>query len=280
MKNRGVVYCATTSTAYLEAAFISALSLRQQEPALPITLISDCPFLEHLPLQDYGITPKLLDANELGHHAFSSRFVKTCLSTYSPYQETLFLDADILPLEPVADLWRYLDTSDLAMVVDRLPIVSLCDHVASEEKTYTLEQLPGNTLQFNSGVMLWRHSLATQALFKQWHEEWQRFQKHDQLALIRAIAAVQISVTKLPRSYNVSPIDAAPLIDEGQKVHLLHCWGGMVASGQYRQFARQYYPLVVDTAAQFFSNDLLTDAQTFSYATAFLQRQTGEPIEI
>ncbi|HEY9656194.1 MAG TPA: hypothetical protein V6C50_11965, partial [Crinalium sp.] len=71
--------------------------MRQQNPSLPITLLSDCPLLEHLPLHDYCITPKLLDTPELGYHAFSSRAVKTRLNTYSPYQETLFLDADILP---------------------------------------------------------------------------------------------------------------------------------------------------------------------------------------
>ena len=260
MQTRGVIYCATTSTAYLEAAFISAIALRQQNPSLPITLLSDCPLLEQLPLHNYGITPKLLDTCALGHHAFSSRAVKTRLNTYSPYQETLFLDADILSLQPVADLWSYLDESDLAMVVDRLPVVSLCDHIAQVEKAYTLELLPGDTVQFNSGVMLWRDSLATRVLFKQWHEEWQRFQKHDQLALIRAIAAVQIPVAKLPPTYNISPIDAAPLMVEGKSVHLLHCWGGMVASGEYRQFARQYYPLIAETVAQFVADAFVADS--------------------
>ncbi|WP_181357579.1 putative nucleotide-diphospho-sugar transferase [Stenomitos frigidus] len=260
------------------------MALRQQEPALPITLLSDHPFLTHLPLQDYGITPRLLDRHEVDQQAFSSRSIKTRLNAYSPYQETLFLDADILPLQPVADLWADLNESDLAMVVDRLPMVSLCDHIAQEEKAYTLQRLPGNTVQFNSGVILWRDSLATQALFQQWHKEWQQFQKHDQLALIRAIKAVQIPVMKLPMTYNISPMDAAPLMGTDNGVHLLHCWGGMVASGAYRQFAKQYYPLVVETVAQFFADDHFEDLamsnQALSYTKALLQRQTGEPIEI
>lgn len=275
MKSRGVIYCATTSTAYLEAALISAMALRQHEPTLPITLLSDRPLLERLPLHDYGITPKLLNVHELGHHAFSSRAVKTRLNAYSPYQETLFLDADILPLQPVTDLWRVLDASDFAMAVDRLPIVSLCDHVAQKEKSYTLERLLGNTVHFNSGVMLWRESLATQALFEQWHKEWQRFQKHDQLALIRAIERIQIPVATLPMTYNISPIDAAPLMLEGQNVHLLHCWGGMVASGEYRQFAKQYYPLIVETVASLFEH-----CQTVSHAPVLRPGHPGEPIGV
>jgi hypothetical protein len=262
MVKRGVIYCATTKTAYLEAALISAIALRQQEPALPITLLSDQPLLTRLPLQDYGLTPRLLDRHDLGQQAFSSRSIKTRLNAYSPYEETLFLDADILPLQPVSHLWGYLNESDLAMVVDRLPMVSLCDHVAQEEKAYTLQQLPGHTVQFNSGVMLWRDSLATQVLFRQWHEEWQQFQKHDQLALIRAIKAVQIPVTKLPMTYNISPMDAASLMDGENGVHLLHCWGGMVASGAYRQFAKQYYPLIVETVvAQLVADERLAKEQ-------------------
>lgn len=244
---RGAIYFATANTAYFESALISAIALRQQEPLLPITIISDHPLLKSLPLQDYGLTPRPLDSGEMGHHVFSSRSIKTRLNAYSPYQETLFLDADILPLKPIADLWGYLDQGDLAMVVDRLPMISLCDHIAQEEKAYTLQRLPGNTVQFNSGVILWRESLATQALFHQWHEEWQQFQRQDQLALIRAIKALHISVTKLPMTYNISPIDAAPLMASDHTVHLLHCWGGMVSSGKYRQLAHQYYPHIVET---------------------------------
>jgi len=250
MRRRGVIYCATGNLAYLEAAVISAMSLRQHEPVLPITLISDQPLVKHLPLQDYGITPRLVEHCEHDQDAFSSRSLKTRLNAYSPYEETLFLDADILPLQPVFELWDYLNESDLAMVVDRLPMVSLCDHVAPDEKAYTLQRLSGNTVQFNSGVVLWRDSLATQALFQQWYEEWQQFQKHDQLALIRAIKAVQIPVTKLPMTYNISPIDAAPLMGTDQEVYLLHCWG-TVTSGKYRQIAQQYYPLIVETVANF-----------------------------
>ena len=283
MSRQGVIYCATTKTAYLEAAVISAMALRQQEPALPITLLSDQPLLMRLALQDYGISPRLLDRNEIAQSTFAqttfpSRSVKTRLNAYSPYQETLFLDADILPLQPVSDLWAYLNESDLAMVVDRLPMISLCDHIAQEEKAYTLQRLPGNTVQFNSGVMLWRESSATQTFFERWYEEWQQFQKHDQLALIRAIKAVQMPVTKLPITYNISPMDAASLIEGEQAAHLLHCWGGMVPSGKYRAFAKQHYPLIVEAVAQLLARDRRD--QACSYATVPLERQTKEAIEI
>lgn len=248
MKRRGVIYCATTHTAYLEAALISAMALRQQEPEIPITLISDHPLLKLLPLHEHRITPRFLESDERSDHAFFSRHIKTRLNTFSPYEETLFLDADILPFQPVADLWDYLCQSDFAMVVDRLPLVSLCDHISHEEKLYTLQSTLGDAVQFNSGVMLWRDTPAVRMLFQQWHEEWCKFYRQDQLALVRAIHTTQISVTKLPKTYNTSPTDAAPLMFGDIKVHLLHCWGGMVASGEFRYFAKQFFPQAVETA--------------------------------
>jgi len=251
MHSRGVVYCGATNSSYLEAALISAMALRQQEPEIPITLISDQPLLESLPLQSHNITPKFLRVDELGTHAFSSRQIKTHLNTLSPYRETLFLDADILPLQPIHDLWNYLAFSDIAMVADRLPMVILCDHVALEEKNYTLQCLPGSTAQFNSGVILWRDTLAVQTLFQQWYKEWQKFKKHDQLALVRALHRTQVPVTELPKTYNVSPRDAESLPGK-YDAHLLHCWGGMVASGKFCQFAQNFYPQVVEAVVDLF----------------------------
>lgn len=276
MTIRGVLYCAVSNTAYLEAAFISAIALRQLEPNIPITLLCDHPSLKLLPLSDYGITPRFIEASEPNHHSsFSSREIKTRLSTFSPYKETLFLDADILPLKPIGELWDYLSQGDMAMVLDRCPILALCLHVSPEEKNYTLEYLPETANHFNSGVILWRDSIQTQSLFQQWYQEWLRFKKHDQLALVRAIHHTQFSVTRLPDIYNIAPIDAASIVTQksigmlfGQNfaqthqidaalmlkqkndVCLLHCWGGLVASGKFRQLAQEFYPHIVEQVVE------------------------------
>lgn len=248
MTSRGVVYCVTNRDAYLEAALISAIALRELEPELPITIISELPLLKFLPLSKFNICSRYLFPQEIICSSnFASRCLKTRLISLSPYQETLFLDADILPRQPLGELWRYLSQTDLALAHDRLPTVGLCDHIASEEKAYTLKRVPSHFTQFNSGVMLWRNTVSTQKLFEQWYQEWLVFQKHDQLALVRALHVTQTVVTRLPKSYNVSPIDSVALIQEGQKVHLLHCWGGMVSSGEFRQMAQKYYPEVVET---------------------------------
>jgi hypothetical protein len=244
--DRGVIYCATGSVAYLEAALISAIALHQLDPDLPITLISDLPSVNLIPLQRYGITPRLLTSEELhGPGSFASRSIKTRLGSFTPYEETLYIDADVLPLRSLSQLWDHLDRGDWGMVPDLMPRLELCNHVAIEEKNYTLCQLPGSTPQFNGGVLLWRKNAMTQAVFQQWHREWLRFQKHDQLALMRAIDLTQLPVVTLPATYNISPIDA-PLQD--QPVYLLHCWGGQVGAGKFPHIARQYCPLAVEVA--------------------------------
>lgn len=248
MTDRGVVYCATSQIVYLEAALISSIALRELNPEIPITIFCD-PALELISfstlqnsLQAYGIN--VIELSMEGD-TFLSRSVKTHLNELSPYQETLYIDADMLPLKSISQVWDYLDHGDMAMVLDRLPNLALCDHVAQVEIDYTLKLLPGDTHQFNSGLMVWRNNDATQSLFKRWQQEWLVFQKHDQLALVRAIATEKFAVAQMPVNYNTSPRDAAPVLLPNNDVYLLHCWGGQVASGDYLNVALQFHPKVV-----------------------------------
>jgi hypothetical protein len=240
MTGRGVVYLAVNHQNYLEAALISAVALRRQEPTLPITIISNLPALSYLSLDQYGITLQGLGESTTAQGLAVSRSLKTQINHYSPYRETLFLDADILPIRSIAGLWSYLGQGDVAMAEDRLPQIHLCDHVAREEIEFTLKILPHHTAHFNSGVFLWRRTAGTDNLFSHWHREWQRFQQQDQLALARAIGSTQTAVVKIPRSYNISPRDAEPLLKRGEEIHLLHCWGGKVSDGRFKKLARRF----------------------------------------
>ena len=239
--DRGAVFCATGNLCYLEAALISALALRQHEPTLPITLLSDSPDLERLNLDGTGITIRRVFPEVTVHgEAFSSRWIKTRLAWLSPYRDSLYVDADMLTMQPLGPLWQALDQHPIGLVLDRLPMVSLCDHVAPEEKTFTLEAVGGDAQQFNSGLILWRSGEETDRLFEHWHQQWSHFARHDQLALVRAIASSGIRVKSLPSSYNTSPRDA-----RGRPVHLLHRWGGTVQNGIFRRFAAAHKPAVV-----------------------------------
>jgi hypothetical protein len=245
MTDRGIIYLAVQQQEYLEAALISAITLRQQAPQIPITIVSDLYDLKYLDLNKFGLRGKLVTTSPNLSGLARSRSLKTQINTYSPYQETLFLDADILPVGNIAGIWSYLEQADLAMACDRLPEIWLCDHVAPPEKEFTLDCLPTHTTHFNSGVMLWRRTPETTRLFSLWHQEWQRFQQQDQLALARAICLSQTPINVIPNSYNISPRDAEPLIKQGKTIHLLHCWGGKVTQGHFKKLARRFCPEAV-----------------------------------
>ncbi|NJN49061.1 MAG: hypothetical protein HC805_03800 [Alkalinema sp. RL_2_19] len=104
---------------YLEAALISAIVLHHHEPHLPITILSDHPLITQLPLAQFSISGRLIGDAE--PDPYISRSIKTQLNHFSPYAETLFVDADILPLQPIPEIWQALDQGDWAMVPDRLP---------------------------------------------------------------------------------------------------------------------------------------------------------------
>jgi hypothetical protein len=263
--DRGAIYCATNQIVFLESALISAIAFRRFNPEIPVTILCDTATYQDLGLEDLGIylvkAPIESDDQTL---AFVSRNLKTRLAGISPYQETLYIDSDMLPLKSIAPIWAYLSDADFAMAHDRLPTIAQCDHIAKVELDYTMEILPGDTLQFNSGLMLWRNNAKTQALFDQWQKEWLCFQKHDQLAMVRALATTQLKVAQLPVNYNTSPRDAAPVLLPRNEVYFLHCWGGQVASGEFLQVAKQFYPEIVHQVQQRLAETKNETLETFS----------------
>jgi hypothetical protein len=157
------------------------------------------------------------------------------------------LDADILPLQPLTQIWQYLEQGDWAMVLDRQPTIAGCNHISQTERDYTMSLYPGTTPHFNSGVMLWRKGANTQRLFKAWKREWLQFQQQDQLALVRAIQTTESEIVRLPQFYNFSLVDLTQqLTHRDPKLYLLHCWGNVVMKGHFQQIAQQIDPNITE----------------------------------
>ena len=68
---------------------------------------------------------------------------------------------------------------------------------------------------YNSGVMLFKRSADTAVLFESWHQEWKRFGKTDQMALVRAAALTGTTVRTLPVIWN-SPAREFASVREAQ----------------------------------------------------------------
>jgi hypothetical protein len=201
--SRGVVYVATGDPAYALYAACSILSLRDTGYRGPITVFTDMPAQRfRLPGVRVAKIAVPKDARK------PSRALKTSLAALSPYSETLFLDADTVVLEPVQKIWSFLKKSDIALALDRNPALGTVNHATPEELRRTLSMLPASTPHYNSGVMVWKKSSKTLALFNAWNAEWNVFSDIDQLALCRAIAKTGITSAILPEKYNLAAVRA------------------------------------------------------------------------
>ncbi|NYS24620.1 hypothetical protein HUK65_06410 [Rhodobacteraceae bacterium 2376] len=147
----GVVYVAR-GAGYLDLAVASARTLRAQHDALPIDLYTDQPAPGGLFDQVHPLPPE------------GQRDKIACMAR-SRFDRTLFLDCDTLVLAPLADLFRLLDRFDLAVAHD----VRRASRLIRQGDRY---QLPYAFPQFNTGVLLYRHSSAMAAFFDAWGAAW------------------------------------------------------------------------------------------------------------
>lgn len=206
---QGVIYCAVDLWSYVESAVISAFALRQVSPKLPIIILSN---LKNTELQEQlyefniVIKPILIPEKEKQGNVMISRWMKTRLHTFTEFDETLYLDADILPVKPIDEIWSFLQFANTALTIDPYPTISLLiskfTHVSQVERTYTSKICDGDAVQFNGGLILWRNNYDGNTLFETWHKEWSRFKQQDQLALSRAIQETKTKIADIPSTYN------------------------------------------------------------------------------
>lgn len=186
---RGVVY-----VVYGEAASCAARnsihSLRSLYPDTPITVIGDnAPegtSLVPFPERDRG-----------------GRWAKVNLDMLSPYDPTLYLDAD-------TRVCRHLDAGWTALGDGWDMVIAPCSnqgrdwlwHVDGEERTATRDAL-GQVLALQGGMFFFRKNARVHALFEAWRAEWERWQRQDQAALLRALYANPVKIWLLGRPWNM-----------------------------------------------------------------------------
>ena len=179
----GVLYVARGHR-YLEAAQISARSVRAVTPGVAIAIATDDPgatgFDEVVPLTE----PDGYRAKVVGMLA-------------SPFERTLFLDADTYAAADLAELFELLDAFDLAAA--HAP-----NRVAME-----LDDVPAAFPELNTGVIAFRRNAAVQRFLHGWLDEYDRLQplrppSEDQPAFRRAVyVASDLRLAVLPPEFNV-----------------------------------------------------------------------------
>jgi hypothetical protein len=166
----------------------SIASLRQRHK-WPVLVVGDTP----LPEADFHRT--WLNRGTPG------RWAKVCLDQLTPWDRTLFLDADTRIHGDLSAGFRLLDAGyDLVMVASKPQHNDALRHLDAKERTVTLDELPLDVLQLNTGVM-WFGDGASD-LFELWREEWERWGDKDQGALLRALYRQPAAVALLGWPYN------------------------------------------------------------------------------
>jgi hypothetical protein len=154
---QGIVEIAIGEEALINCT-CSILSLRKytNKPITVLTDLSDTGDLNTIAIiQQVKVTNKNL-----------SRWLKTQLCNYTPYERTLFLDADMKCVGFFDEIWNL--TEDLVLTRDVHP---------------TCNGKP----QYNSGFMLFSSS-KVKDLFQLWFSEWLKDEGRDQPPLTRSLA--------------------------------------------------------------------------------------------
>lgn len=134
---------------FVRKAERSARSLRQVMPAIRLALASDCP--------TSGPFDRTLAIP--GGDAYRAKILAM---RDSPFDRTLFLDADTYVVAELSGVFRLLDRFDFALA-----------H-APNRVTMVLEDVPDSYPEFNTGVIAFRRTPPVQAALDAWLDEYDR----------------------------------------------------------------------------------------------------------
>lgn len=153
----GAIYIITQDRRYLELLEHSAASVKRVMPDLPITVFSQFPTSN--PLFD-----RVIPVSTEGDGFYD----KARLMLESPYEHTLFLDADIYLAQPVPELFTLLDRFDCAVTHE--------EYLNTDWFTdYPRTDIPASYPEFNTGVLAFKRSISMDRTLREWSNLYQKF---------------------------------------------------------------------------------------------------------
>lgn len=187
----------------------SVASLRNVGLQIPVCVVGDTPVRGAQFVQWEGESP--FDPSQRKNFQFRAGRIKPFLYGLSPFERTLYIDADTEFMSDILTGFEFLDTYDMALAEELLTIGKLYNKARAGweiniiERDATIAELGGdpNTKFLNSGVIFFRKCDQVQALFEAWGRQWLRWQQWDeQLALMRALHECPVNYKALPVDWN------------------------------------------------------------------------------
>ena len=180
---KGVIYVATGEK-FVELAAQSACTLKNKCPDLPVHIFSDCA----------PTTDSYFDSSAMiSDPHFRS---KVDYISQSPFEKTLFLDADTRVCEDISDIFELLDRFDIAMAQE--------PSRGSERMKLYPGSITNSFPPLNSGVILFNKTEPVLDLFKAWQRDYHKGEfSGDQSTLRELVWLANLKLAILPPEYNV-----------------------------------------------------------------------------
>lgn len=208
----GIVYVAT-GRPYIASALMSAASARRFYSGNILVLTDEARVkLWRRAKSKLDVDVKCIETDE-EKKPQSSRVLKTKAMELSPFDRTLFLDADTFVLRPFDVLWNMVDGADpLGLTISQYHKTTKDVGADVKWKKVSVYQndfklllsITGpNFPHWSSSTMVWRRCPRLVRLSRLWFIEWQRFKSRDMMALARSLFVQQLPVIHLPRKFNL-----------------------------------------------------------------------------
>ena len=166
---------------HLVLALLSIYSFRLSNPNLSIHLITniDVPF-DRLDFWN----PDLCSVKILPWTDDRNREVKTNLNSYTPFERTIFIDADTIILRTLFPLLSFLDEFDLCIKLNNRPQLKKTKKGDVIYKNFSTEDLP----HWNSGIVVFKKNDSVDLFFDSWATSFKEIgSKFDQVSLAKSI---------------------------------------------------------------------------------------------
>lgn len=217
----GVMYMAWGDNA-IRQADESMKSLWRFEKEMPVLVLGDHQaetyFLNNSKVNFVRVDIDPFDRRARKGFKFLAGRIKPLMAKISPFEKTLYVDADTKFKRSPQPGFDVLDRWDAALAETETR--DLSGGVAGNiECRKTAEEIgTPYILYHNSGMIFWRRNEKTMALFDLWSEEWLRYQGWDeQVALLRALLKSEVLFLTLPYTWNCY---------HKKDAYLVHHWFG------------------------------------------------------
>lgn len=192
---RGFLFAATGRFFY-DSARIAAETVRRHNPGVPIDIFTDID-------EPADCFDRVVLLEDVWHRA------KIDAMLASRFDRTVFLDADVLVVADVGDLFDLLERFDVALAHDQ---EQNSDHARAGWR----REMPAAFPQYNSGVFAFRATEPVRRLLTEWRAAVREGGGRDQPSLRELLWDSDLRIATLPPEYNYTAFSSLALFRQDQ----------------------------------------------------------------